>query len=248
MKTLLLLLGLASGLALGFAQVLPTPFLGVKGAAAAAQTFLVHQDFEGTGYDNGEAWSPTLSASPGTSTNDPDYTGVILAGAESYRSYTTNDKLAYIKFDFAASQDEVYTYFLFRSPGVVISGTALVSLRADGGGYVLDLVPNTDRTLSANNYSDAALTSVGTITSNTTYHVWTHYKKGTGADSVMSFGFSTDGIKPGAGDNYAAMSSGTDTRTTFRINLSEAGGGNRNHDFVWDRVRVSTTVIGDNPL
>lgn len=63
--------------------VSPTDYIAVLGApqvaSAPAATYLLNQNFEGTGYDNSESWTETLDGG----TVDEDYTTTVLAGSQS---------------------------------------------------------------------------------------------------------------------------------------------------------------------
>lgn len=196
-----------------------------KGGGAAA-SYLVEEDCEGTGTPSG--WSD--AASP-----DWDYTAVPLAGSHSLRMSGTTQRTT--SGSFTATGD-IWFYFLFRPQ--VIAGCAICSfvgpavsgeLRSDGtlriGGSV-NSAPTTDA-----------------MSVDTTYHVWMHYVKGTGANALFSIAFSTSGTKPTAGNAFTSATTGSETADCTQMRMQCEGVVSAT--VVFDKLRADDANIGDNP-
>jgi hypothetical protein len=200
--------------------------------------YLVQQNLETpvTGYDHGETWTES-----GAATITPNYTGVVLQGTQSLR-FLESGNAGQSQTTFAA-QDEIWVYFMMRI--VTIGGHNPVWvgwLGTVGSVIAININNNFTAAICGNNCS----TTVGTMTTNTTYHVWLHYKKGSGINQEQSIGFSTDGIRPTSGTNFASRTDGTRTAQIALLTLMWASDPST-RDFVFDKIRVATTCIGDNP-
>jgi len=195
-------------------------------------TFLVDEGWEGVGIPSG--WSST------TGTPNYDYSAVPLSGSESlYLSIAAAAHRCAVDF---TNMDEAWFYFLMR----YTNGSA-----PGGARNVATIALNGSTTAVANfqiaatlrfNFGAANTTLVTTV--DTTYHVWLHYKKGTGANSVIDIGLSTTGIRPTSGSGYAEVLNGAATSQVGRIMLGTIVT-TTNFDFIYDNVRVAATQIGD---
>lgn len=218
-------------------QVVVDPY---RFSSTPAPTYLINQNFEGAGYDNGETWTES-----GAGTRDEDYTGVVLSGSQSFRMVTSGANLStYTSF---SANSTVYGYFLFR-PVSNTGAYRLCSIRDNAGGSgnaVCYIIVNADGTVGVRAGSAGTVNTVGTVSNGTTYHVWLTYTKGTGANGFGSVAFSTDGIKPTSGNNYAEHTNGNATADGEKIMI----GTDTAHTFeaVVDRVLVDDEPIGDNP-
>jgi len=211
--------------------------LGANKAIAldtATITYLINQRFEGTGYDNGETWT-TANGSP-----DPNYTTTVLEGSQSlFLNLAT--AASRIRADFT-NQSEIWCYALFRIVGSAPGGDrGIFAFSANGSGTTVDGVGITSG-LKLKVYTSA---TVDSIVAGTTYHLWWHYKKGTGADAVIDCGFSTDGIKPTSGNKFVQVSNAPHTSDAGRVWLGFTSTGN--YDVIFDKVLVAATEIGNNP-
>lgn len=200
--------------------------------------YIVQQTFETpvTGYDNGETWTESGDAG----TVNPAYTGVVLQGTQSLRINQSGNKAQTIT-SFSA-QDEVYIYFLMRGISGFPDNPTRIGFLNDSSTIGMNV--NNSGTLSL--CGNVCATTVGTMTAGTTYHVWFHYKKGSGSDQISEAAFSTDGIRPTSGDNYAIISNGTRTSqiTSFQFVWDAF---NFTQQVIFDKVRISTNCIGSNP-
>lgn len=211
------------------------PFMRL--APAAETSYLIKQDFEGAGYDNGETWTET-----GTATMDEDYTGVVLAGAQSYRLVTAADGgRTQVAF---AGQTELWTYLLIRP--ISLSGADQVILwyrnNIDNGFCNVSILIDGTIRIGAS----GTATSVGAVSEGVTYHCWFHYKKGTGANAVVDFAFSTDGVRPTSGNNFVQLTGQTTVQDAHRLDVGYHAGVDTS-EYVFDKVRVDDAQIGDNP-
>jgi hypothetical protein len=216
-------------------EIFPGPIMRTIAAAGGGATYLVDQDFEGAGYDNGETWTEA-----GSGTKDEDYTGTVLDGSQSLRIAQSSQN-ATTQTTFTAN-DEVWVYALFRPVSIPASTqtilevknntTSLVQLRHPGDGHLRV-------------QGSTTATTVGLVSAGTTYHIWLRYVKGTGANAIASIGFSTDGTRPTSGNNFAQFTTGD---ATLQADVLVIGGpGITTQEHIWDKVRVDDVVIGDNP-
>jgi hypothetical protein len=208
----------------------------VAAGGGGSPTYLVKQGFEGTGYDNSETWN-TEDGSP-----DPDYTGVVLDGSQSLR-VNTSAGVGYTATTFA-DQDELWVYCKVRVVGSLPDGTmslfsVMQAFSGVGGVQLLD-----NGKLRASHGGPIADT-IDALSVDTTYHVWFHYTKGTGADGVASVGFSTDGTRPTSGNKFAIVSDGFSTEDAEKIRVGPQG--SVTVDIVFDTFRVDDAEIGSNP-
>lgn len=210
------------------------PFMRL--APAAETSYLIKQDFEGAGYDNGEAWT----TNSGTALN-PDYTGVVLAGAESYQFVQAGGATGEGLTPLFATNTEIWIYFLLRPIDIQSAGgfKPLVGIRDTASVLRWEMTLNQDGTVRL--ASTGTATSVAAMSEGTTYHCWLHYE-----DTVsLDFGFSTDGIRPTSGNNFVTLASiqaGEVARLVFFRNS-----GTFTCEYVFDKVRVDDALIGDNP-
>lgn len=206
----------------------------------ATASYLIKQDFEGTGYDNGETWTEA-----GTATPDEDYTGVALAGSQSLRVVTTSaTSRSSVSFSAAGT---VEVYFLFRP--VVASaeaGLTIVQLRsADDAAEAIRLRWLSSGRLDVRAGGGTVASPVTVLSVDTTYHVWVRFVVGTGANAVATVAFSTTGTRPSSGNEFAQTSNGTATANAGILRLGTIT--TTTVEMIFDKVRVDDATIGDNP-
>ncbi len=143
-----------------------------------------------------------------------------------------------------AAQDEIWFYFKFQAVSGFPANPTYLGWLNVGAGTISITVDSATGGLSISGGTSS--TTVDTLTTGVTYHLWGHYKKGTGSTQIQEIAFSTTGIKPLSGNAYASLSNGNRTAqiTTFTLGWSAA---NRSQQIIFDKVRVATTCIGDNP-
>jgi hypothetical protein len=203
-------------------NVIPTP-----------SAYLVSDDLEYT--SNGAATAAGWSIGATSPTFGYNTSPAPLQGSYSLMENASAD-VADISFD---AQDEVWAYFLVNVP--TTDSTVRCAFK-----------DNTDTTIATINFITTGIvrvnagggtdnsSSAGVISANTTYHVWVRYVKGTGANAIMTAYVSTNGVKGAA---VASRTAGTSTTqaTKFRFNISTS------NTVVFDKLRISTTEIPDNP-
>ncbi len=197
-------------------------------------TFIIQENCEGTGTPAG--WTN----SPGTGQNW-DYTVVPLEAAQSLYLPTVGLQVG-TRTDYpgALTYSEIWWYILLRATNgtAPAAGTNFAAL---SGSSTIGFAFTTALKMKIG----AATVTANSIVIDTTYHVWGHYIKGTGANAVLDIGFSTNGVRPTSGGNFASLSNGTDTVDASRIVLG-SNSVNMGMDLIIDKIRVATTQIGDN--
>lgn len=198
-------------------------------------SYIVMQNFEGTGYDHCETWSEV-------STPDPDYTGVVLEGAQSLRIQQSGSSVL-IRKTFTG-MSEVWAYFLLHpvTRGVV-DDRSIMRLNSSIVDPLIIWVKSNGRLMLQ--IGGITATTVDSISDGTTYDVWCYYKQGSGANAIGSVGFATNGTKPVGGNKFASIANGT--ATGLAISVEIGSGQTVTQEYVYDKVRVSATTIGDNP-
>ncbi len=203
--------------------------------------YLIRQGFECPtgGYDHG----PEIWTESGTGTIDQQYTATVLAGTQSLSILQSANIAGDLSPTFTA-QDEVWVYLLLR-PVSIEAGIirTLVGIRNSSGSTFCGLQIDTDGSLRV--AMNVVADTVGTVSAGTTYHIWFHYKKGTGADAIADVGFSTNGIRPTSGNNFAQTTTGNPTSQAVAIMLGPNASATQ--QYIFDNVRVDDVQIGDNP-
>jgi hypothetical protein len=173
------------------------------------------ENFEGAGLPAG--WT---SAS-GTPDYDQATTGLGLEASQCLRiDGNDNQEEAYIAF---TASDKVYAYFMFRFEDVPTASRQQFAIQ-NGTDAVLTMSCTTGPTTW--NLTDSALQDAGSIPSvDTTYHQWVEYEKGTGANGVLRFYFSTTSTKPGAPDCEITNSAENTQANRLYFGTWGAGGG-----------------------
>lgn len=210
-----------------------------KPQAGSSISYLVRQTFEGTGYDNSETWTPTGSP-------DPDYTGVILQGSQSYRFVQAADAAEYAETSFT-STGTVYGYLILHPIARdSVSAVRIVAIRNSGGSTQMELrIVNTGALRLI--HGATTVTTSSTLSDGTTYHVWWRYTPGSGANGVGEVAWSTSAAsKPTSGNQYATTSAGTATGDIGNFYLGN-NAATPTQDIVMDAVLISTTEIPASP-
>lgn len=213
--------------------------VGAVDNTGSAATYLINQNFEGTGYDNSESWTENAG------TPDEDYatSPAPLVGSQSCQlndggvdetiTSPTFTALAEAWFYFVMTPDtlgaSMSTYAQFRD-----ASTSFVSAQYDAEG-------NWRISMSGGNSS----ATVDGMTADTVYEVLVHYVAGSGANAVGSVEFVPlgGGTFDGAGNNFTQFTSGTATASTDRVRLTSTDAAS----MIVDRVLVDNVAIGNNP-
>jgi hypothetical protein len=202
-------------------------------------SYLIKQNFEGTGYDNSEAWSES-----GTGTMDEDYATSPMEGSQSLRIAlsSTTGRVSSPAF---TAQSDLWAYFQIKILGSLPAATTTIAEMQAASTDCLRLRLLTSGALDVRAGGGTPVATTGTLTPGTVYHVWIHYIAGTGANGFSSVGFSPDGTKPTSGTNYAEMTTGTATASPSSQRLGQST--SATIELLYDKVRVSASAIGDNP-
>jgi hypothetical protein len=209
------------------------------GGGGGGATYLINQGFEGTGYDNSETWTEAA----GTPNEDDTTSPSPIVGSQSLRLDGTSVTQRTDSPSYTATAD-VWVYLRLNPATLPSSGNNDFLAIRNGTTQLLSAQINASGVLRVNVGANSSPT-VSTMSAGTSYHVWIHYVAGTGANAVGSVAFSTDGVKPTAGNAFTSMNTGTSTLSANNVRLTAvaANGG----VFVMDRVLVDDASIGDNP-
>lgn len=204
--------------------------------------YVFSESFEAPGYEN--TWTTN-----GSLTVDPADSSAPLQGLYSLH-ITLSAQNGGVRAAWSA-QSNVYGFFMIRFSNLPSTGTTedfiafnvgstkVLSMSLAGG--------NVLRVIDASATAQAA--TVATIANNTTYNVWWSYQAGTGANAKYTVAFSTTTTQPVSGNNYAETLVGG--QSAF-VDTIRCGADNLPGTDAWeakfDKIRISTTPIGDNPL
>lgn len=201
---------------------------GPVATVAAGITYLVEENFEGTGvpsnwYDGGGL--------PDTSTS-----GLSLEASECV-SLVSGNKYLIAAYPTVFNEAEIWVRYRVRWTE---DTSGYVARIYDGSlnqlGYLYRL---TGGSLYIANGSTQTNT-VATTSINTTYWVWIRYKKGTGSTGEAEVWFSTTSTKPGAGDYNAAVSTGNATANAGSVSFENDNGAIEGY---FDEVRIAAVSI-----
>jgi hypothetical protein len=209
---------------------------------ANPQTFLINQGFEGTGFDNSEAfWYPEANADEDFSTS-----GLSLDGSQCLELDATTTIASCRAYNAFTRKTACYFFFKYRTK-VLPTTVSTIARIEDGFDTLAICYILSSGALYVKNGSASAVQTTSTLSVDTTYYIWINYASGTGVNGVATVGFSSNGTRPTSGNNnYAECIDGTSTIGCRGINLScERDGTNMKSYF--DHVLVSETQIGDNP-
>lgn len=207
---------------------------------AAGPSYLVEENFEATGateYDN----TPTEA---GTGTIDGNYatSPAPLQGSESLRLAMASQN-GNVFWPFTGTGD-VWAYFQVNFTTRSPSGKVFFSLNDSSGNNLLTLELSATNTVRIR-VGSANTTTTDAVDAATTYHFRVRYTKGTGANAYGELEFSTTGAFAGSGNKYANRTTGSSTADAARAYFGS--GGNATWEGIFDRLLVSSSVIGNNP-
>jgi len=149
----------------------------------------------------------------------------------------------------ASDQNEVYVFFRFRTPATLANKSILFwIINPTAGGFPLnamaDVKVNTNGTVQigckgSDNAGAPTATTVGTVSTSTTYYAWLHFKFVTATTSVLEFEFQTTPVRQGSGNNYTSISNGTSPNGCHYLECHS--GSSPNDAYIYDDVFWSTT-------
>ena len=210
----------------GYYQMADACFGWLKGRNVGMASYLVDEDFEGTGTPTG--WT-------GTATINYDYTPAIH-GTESAK--ITDTGTTYVTTPDFAAQSDVWVFGAFNYSAVTADAIILYLRNATSGNAGYLSIRQSDMKIRF--YHGTTSPSVGTttISTGTTYYYWIHYIKGTGSDGVSQIYLSTTTTRPSSPELSATNGSGTYDVEHIRYYDWTA-----TSDYIFDVVRVSATEI-----
>lgn len=182
-------------------------------------SYVVNQDFEGTGYDNGESW--TESGTP-----DEDYTTTVKVGSHALDCSGAE----YTEITVADSDDYTFEFWFYRPSSLPGSTYTLAGIRTSGGAAVHLVRINSSGALSVyTNGSDSTFTTA-TISADTWYRV-----RAIWSDSgTCSVEFNETGTFDGSGTDYTSKTGGTTSDAT-RLRVSHSS---TSIQFIYDLVQM----------
>jgi len=180
---------------------------------------------------------------------DPNYTGVVLQGLQSFR--VTNPTLAqpYILRTLAPIANPFF-YFQFELLAIATPQfTAFLFLTSAADGFLGVFGIDTTAMQFWVQVGAGFAQTVGTFALGVKYHVWIEYNKNNGVNRLGSIAFSTDGIRPVAGNNYAEALAAVhaDDVGMLRFGITPGSDLTDVDDHVLDYLIASSAQIGDNP-
>jgi len=132
--------------------------------------FLVCQNFEGTGYDNGETWTEEYEDGGSGVTINPDYTTTVLRGSESLYIGSDNYRKGWIIHEFATDLNEIYIHFMLQIDDVNFD-LSIMDIKDSSGNIVLSLHSSSTRALILAQGTVEGYSGV-TLDAGTVYHIW----------------------------------------------------------------------------
>lgn len=247
LRPIILLLCTISTCVLGQAVIvsgtLASASLGVSGTNAPAISYVLNQNFEGTGYDNSETWYTDGDVNADFSTS-----GLSMEGSqclELYANTVASDSII-SAFNPSTPLSTAYAYFLFRVTVLPTTITRVALFQSD-----FDVIGNlsllSDGTLYLREGTGTWAQTIGAVSVNTTYHVFLKFVADSGAgNGIMEVGFSTDGSRPTTGNNHAICTDGNNATAVnrFGFKVDKDGTGQKQY---YDKARVSASAITSAP-
>ena len=155
-----------------------TYVLAVSGQdAGGGATYLINQNFEGTGFDNSESWTES------TYHTDPDFSSVALRGSQSLLvGNPAGVGEGIVTSPTFSESGEVFGHFLYRPYLIVPSAQYFFDLLG-GGTTIFRIYQNANGTMAIRVGSTFVSYTSTALSADTTYHIWFHFKTGTGANA-----------------------------------------------------------------
>jgi hypothetical protein len=231
---------LASGLLVpaAHAQFAPGRAFAFRTRPTAGTSYDFEENFENTGYEN--SWTEA-----GTGTIDEDYStsGLGLEGSQCLRLAASAQAPRATSANWTALPD-MWFYLLLRPLTLPSATMMLLTLQASTT-ECLRIRLDPAGTLKVRAGGGTENTTVAALPAGTTHHIWCRYTKGTGSNAFGLVAFSTDGIRPTSGNQYRDTTNGTATSdcTNVRFGVTSSG----TFDLAIDKIRVSSSTIGNNP-
>ncbi len=204
-------------------------------SAAAGGSYLLSEDFEGSGTPSG--WTTSGTVSFDYTTSPAPFVGAESLAVSSVGGYARSDS-------FSADQNEVWVFVRVK-PGAGVNG-GVVSLLNSSNAAQCTLDFRSDRVRVE--HGVGSLTSLGaSTTSETTF--WLRYvaeaPAGSGANGIVQLYINKNSNSETRPALTASISNGTgDAVRKVQLGMPAAGSG----VYIFDKVRVSAAEIGSSPL
>jgi hypothetical protein len=199
-------------------------------AAGGGPTYLVNQNFEGAGYDNGETWNEG-------GTPNPNYTGTVLRGSQSIRLQSGDSANATF-----TAQNNAWAFCDFQLDAGS-NANAACGLYLHGSGHDTYMQIDSSGNIYLNAGGSLSSASATQISAATHYYMWLHSPNGGTAELFISITTTRPSVD-GSGNVYlskAAHSGSVDT--IYLYNAAGTAGA----DAIFDHVLVNGSSIGNNP-
>lgn len=189
--------------------------------AASGPTFSLHQNFEGTGYDNSETWNAA-----GTGTIDPDESTVVIAGSQSLQLVLAGQTgSTYSEF---SAQSSVFCKCRFRVASTNSGNQVFATIRNGTTVLATFTMAGASRVLRATAAGGSNGTSTDAVPVDTDLYVWMEYVAGSGSNAIARIGWATTDSKPSlaaTGARAGVSSNGTTTDSGTRFYLGNTNSG-----------------------
>lgn len=200
----------------------------------AGVTYLLEEDFEGTGTPSG--WS-------GVGTYGFDYTTspAPLVGTESAYISSNFGRVQYAGY---GDHTDIWAFGVFSLTS--ISGEAKILWMYDPANTTnLDCYVALTSTgaIRVQHGSSSILSGTGLFTDSDVIAVWAHYVLSTGSGNGVVEGYLANGSQTKPGSPQASLSTGTQTSNMGSLRIERGTGG----VLIVDKVRISSSEIGSNP-
>jgi hypothetical protein len=206
---------------------------GAAGVAAGGSSYLVDENFEGTGAPDG--WTTANSG------GDIDYDSTTnpLRGSQSLRLTYSGWPGARVYKAFTA-QSTVHVFARIRWAENAGDDTPILTLRDASGNTLCTLLVRSGGGSFRLYHGTTFDNSSSNPTANTIYYVWISYTAGTGANGSATLHWGTSTTKPGSAGITISTGNATADAAQIHCETGEYGG---THDY--DQILVSDEAIGD---
>ena len=197
--------------------------------SGTSPSFLVNQNFEGTGYDNSESW--TENGSP-----DEDYNSTVLRGSQSLGIATNGDYAQSPGVDNSGTTD---FFFRFQTDVIAVSDIIRITNTSDSTIGRITLLGDGDLRIYHGTVNSE--TSDTPVSVDTTIYIWVDFTPGSGSDGVMHLYHSASITKPGSPD--ITITTGDVTANLDHIRCIKATA--TSLTFIFDQVLIDDETIGN---
>jgi hypothetical protein len=131
-----------------------------------------------------------------------------LSGSQSLMAKNANSQQAQLQLT-VPNVGEIWMRCIVTLTNTIVNNMRLLRVDDNVGGVMLSIEVQSSGLRAVSGTGNA--TTVSTLSADTKYYLWCHYKKGTGANGVADVAFSTTKTRPTSGNNFAQTSAGSTT-------------------------------------